>query len=35
VTGNRGGATSYRVTLRDDAGRVVETSNVFNVYWTK
>jgi hypothetical protein len=35
VTGNRVGATSYRVTLRDDAGRVVETSNVFKVYWTK
>jgi hypothetical protein len=35
VTGNRVGTTSYRVTLRNEAGRVVETSNVFKVYWTK
>ena len=34
VTGNRLGATSYRVTLRNSAGRVVETSNMFRVYWT-
>jgi hypothetical protein len=35
VTGNRLGTTSYRVTLRSDAGRVVETSNVFKVFWSK
>ena len=35
VTGNRLGATSYRVTLRNSAGRAVETSNVFRVYWTR
>jgi hypothetical protein len=35
VTGNRVGTTSYRVTLRNGAGRVVETSNMFRVYWTK
>jgi hypothetical protein len=35
VTGNRVGTTSYRVTLRNDAGRVAETSNVFKVFWSK
>jgi hypothetical protein len=35
VTGNRLGPTSYRVTLRNSAGRVVETSNMFRVYWTR
>jgi len=35
VTGNHVGTTSYRVTLRNESGRVVETSNTFKVFWTK
>jgi hypothetical protein len=35
VTGNRLGTISYRVTLRNEGGRAVETSNTFKVYWTK
>jgi hypothetical protein len=35
LTGNRLGPTSFRVTLRNVAGRVLETSNVFRVYWTR
>lgn len=35
VAGNRLGAVSYRVTLRGASGRVLRTSNTFNVYWKK
>jgi hypothetical protein len=33
VSGNRPGAVSYRVTLRNASGRVYRTSNTFRVFW--
>jgi hypothetical protein len=33
VSGNRLGEVSYRVTLRNRAGRVFRTSNTFKVFW--
>lgn len=35
VSKNRVGSVSYRVTLRSPTNRVVRTSNVFKVFWTK
>jgi hypothetical protein len=35
VAGNRPGRVSYRVTLRNASGRVLETSNTFKVFWNK
>ena len=35
VAGNRLGSVSYRVTLRNASGRVLETSNTFKVFWNK
>ena len=33
VSGNRPGAVSYRVTLRNVSGRILGTSNAFKVFW--
>jgi hypothetical protein len=35
VSGNRLGTVTYRVTLRNESGRVLATSNMFKVAWHK
>jgi hypothetical protein len=35
VSKNRLGAVSYRLTLRDESNRVVRTSNLFKVFWSR
>ena len=32
-TGNKAGTYRYRVTLRDDSGKTMLSSNVFRVVW--
>ena len=35
VSRNRLGAVSYRLTLRDASNRIVRTSNLFKVFWSR
>ena len=35
VSKNRLGAVSYRLTLRDESNRIVRTSNLFKVFWSR